>query len=153
MSEADEREGNGPDPFNGESPFSTEKLAEFADWLRAAANQLGLRDWDVSVSKKLPDSNATAQTYLRTDAPEMVVALSKGFFDWTEPYRRQVLVHELLHAHFHGLSKYARDAVEGELGKRWEDLFGMTVSNHEEMSVDRLARAIAPMFPESPAEP
>lgn len=144
------RRGRGPDPFEGESPHSEETLRAIAGWLRRAADLLGLRDWDVRASKKIPAGDAIAETFIRDSAPEAIVAISPTFFEWSEADRRKTLVHELLHAHIHPITKFARDAVEGELGHTAEAIVEQAINELEEQTCDRLARAIAPLLPESP---
>lgn len=144
------RTGSGPDPFDGRSALSDDQRRVIESYLQTAAEALGLGAWAVTLSGGVPKtSTATAETFLRDDADEAIIAISDSFFDWPEPTRRKVLIHELLHLHLHDLTKYARDAVEDELGQAWERLFAMTLSSFEERAVDRLASAIAPLMPSS----
>ena len=144
------QKGDGPDPFGGVSSLSDDQRRLIDAYLRNAALALGLGSWSLSLSKGVPTGKtSTAETFIRDDADEAIVAVSDTFFDWPEPYRRKVLVHELLHLHLHELTKYARDAVEGDLGQTAERIFAMSLSSFEERAVDRLAVAIAPLLPSS----
>lgn len=143
--------GSGPDPFPGTSPHAGEVLDALAAYLRLRADQLGLATWRLAVSRGIPNSStALAETYFRDSATEAVIAFSPNFFDYAEPERRSTILHEILHCWFHPISRWARDAVEGELGQRWETLFESSLGELEEQAVDALAHALAPLFPESP---
>lgn len=146
-------EGSGRDPFEGTSPYSARTRDAIERWLQAAALAIGLPGWRVIVSAGLPKSDRSiAENFLRDSAEVATIAIGSTFFSYPEPERRETLVHELLHCHLHALTLYARDAVSGELGKRWEALFDMTIAEHEELACDRLARAIAPMLAPSPED-
>ena len=146
--------GSGPDPFPGTSAHPVEVLELLGAYLDQARTILGLANWRIKVSRGTPNGKtASAETYFRDSATEAVVAFGPEFFSFDEPDRRAILAHELLHCWMHQLTSWARDAVEGELGQRWETLFESSIGELEEQVVDGLAHAIAPLLPESPAAP
>jgi hypothetical protein len=54
---------------------------------------------------------------------------------------------ELLHCHFHPVTRLAEQLVERELGTRTEAVIDSAVSITEERSIDRLAAALASLLP------
>lgn len=143
--------GSGVDPFSGDSPAPDSKRADIAAWLRAAADTLGLQSWDIMVSAgAVRGDTSNAETFIRDDAEEAVIAIGSSFFDYPEPKRRAILAHELLHCQLHALSKYARVMVESEFGQTAERFFETGFNSIEEMTTDKLAKAIAVLLPVSP---
>lgn len=145
------RQANGWDPFEGTSALADVDRRAIGVYLRLVADTLGLRDWEVRVSEGSPDSKTSiAESFMRDSSPESIVAIADKFFDWPERARRKTLIHEVLHAAIHPLSKFARNAVDGELGRRWEVLFEEQIGEHEELLIDRLAAALVELLPPSP---
>lgn len=143
--------GAGADPFPGTSPFDGATLERLDAYVAEASTFLLRGEWDVAVSRGVPTGDtAIAETFIRDSAPEAVIAFAGAFFEYPEPYRRKVVVHELLHAALNRITKYARDVVDGELGHTAEAIFEDSIAEHEEQVIDRLARAIAPLMPVSP---
>lgn len=146
--------GLGVDPFPGESTIPRATLSEIEQWLRTAADQLGMRHFRISVSGGIPNGEeATAETFARDSSYELVIALANDFFKWPEPHRRGVLLHELLHGPVHALSIFAREQVEDDLGVRAFAIYEAAIGEIEEKLVDTMGHGLAPLFPKSPDGP
>lgn len=76
-----------------------------ANYLRALANRVGLRDWEVSFGKSTPQENGHAEGVGGTcDVGPMqkrlTIELRADWPTWDDDKLRHICTHELLHAHF-----------------------------------------------------
>lgn len=143
---------DGDDPFrrNGAPVLSEEEAGRLAAWIRAAADQLGLRDWRFEVSRHPCERESIASSFVQDRSDELWVAVEPEFFQADERRRRQTLTHELLHAHFYRVTRIAEKLIERELGNRTEAVIMAAIHEVEEQTIDRLAWAVSAFLPESP---
>ncbi len=130
----------------GERVLSESQRAYIEAWLRSAADRLALRDWRIRVSAYIAHDQALASSFIRDRADESEIAVGRDFAQRSPDDQRVSLVHELLHPHFHRVSRLAFELIEDELGRRTEAVIQVAVRSAEELTIERLARALAPSF-------
>lgn len=138
------------DPFDDGQPrvLDEEQHAYLCAWMRRAADLLGLRDWRINVSPFGARPNANASTWIADESDEAWTAVARSFVtDGDADERRSVLAHELLHPHFHRVTRMAERLFENELGRRTEAVLETAVEIVEEQTIERLAHAIAGWLP------
>lgn len=142
-----------PDPFskNPAGAVTDDQAATLHGWLRAAADQLALRDWRIRVSTHEAQHDSIASSFIADHSDDTVIAVQRGFFELPERARRHALTHELLHPHFQRITRMAEKLLESELGNRTEAVITAAVSEVEELTIDRLAWAISEWLPEAPS--
>jgi hypothetical protein len=137
------------DPFEKDDKarlLDDRQLAYYEDWLRRSADRLGLREFIVRGSP-YPCDSGVAQTFIEDESDRIFVALSRDTVESDTPdEQREALAHELLHPYFHRVSRAAERLIKNELGYRTEALFEEALEIFEELSLDRLARAVAPFL-------
>lgn len=131
------------------SPYTKATLDEVELYLRSIAGSLGLAHWRIYVSTHEAAEGARAETFFLNAAPEMVVALGPHFDDRSELRRRAVLIHELLHGSVRRMV-VATWPMADALGREARRIAEADFDEAHEQSVDTLAAALAPFFPESP---
>lgn len=137
------RSGRWPEPFGADSALTDDERRALAVRVEAWAGWLGLGSWDIRVSTGRPGGvDSWAEVFTRDDHDSACIAFRDDFLTHALVDQEISIVHELLHLHFRDLSRYVRDAVEGEVGQPFERLFTMTSLGLEEKLVDRLAVAI-----------
>jgi hypothetical protein len=134
------------DPFDKDGArqlLDDRQLEYLAGWLRRNADTLGLTEWEVRASPfEWTEGNAATHVVDKLDT--LTVALSSDFLEHeSSDEQRQTLAHELVHPYFYRVSRAAERLIAGELGTRTEALFEEALEIFEEISVDRLGRAIA----------
>lgn len=131
----------------GERVLTEPQRAYVEQWLRTTADLMGLRDWMVRASAYIAHDDAIASSFVRDRADETEVGVGRDFATNSSDEQRATLVHELLHPHFYRVTRLAFELIESELGKRTEAVIEAAVRSVEELTIERLARAIAPLFP------
>lgn len=131
----------------GERVLTEPQRAYLEGWLRDVGDRLGLRDWTITASAYVAKDDAMASTFIRNSSDEMEVAVARDFPTRPPASQRATLIHELLHPHFHRLTQLSRNLVENELGRRTEAVIDAAIEFHEELTIERLAKAIAGFYP------
>jgi hypothetical protein len=136
------------DPFADNSiVLSEDEQAAIQAWVDDAKKQLALSDWSIVVSRHASEKEALASSFIRDHADESIIALASEFREWTADEIRHALTHELLHPHFQRVTLLAQKLIETELGKRTEAVIEAACREVEELSIDRLAGAVARFLP------
>jgi hypothetical protein len=139
----------GKDPFDdGRSRLLTEEQrAYLGTWLREAGDLLALKDWRIECSPFDCEKSAYASTFIRDATDEATIAVGRDFLSHNGEEQRATLTHELLHPHFYRITHLAETLITAELGKRTEAVIDAAVEQLEELTIDRLAHAIAGWLP------
>jgi hypothetical protein len=85
--------------------------------------------------------------WVRDESDELAVAVGRDFLTAGPEEQRATLAHELLHPHFYRVTRLADRLIETELGKRTEAIISTAVRQAEELTIERLAHAIAVWLP------
>lgn len=121
-------------------------------WMRAAADQLALRDWRIILSAYQCTAEAIAEAWVADESDTAWIAVENGFLKAGEEWCRASLTHEVLHCHIQRLVRMHEQLVEKELGNRTEAVIEMAGRITMEQVVDRLAWAVSRFLPALPAE-
>lgn len=120
---------------------------ELRDYLRWMANEMGLRDWTVTLSRKpCEDEEHQACILCTYGRKRLTVQLGKGFEHLSFEEQRQTFCHELIHAHYSGIEwayNNLGDQVSGPMFKMVWD----SIKDAVEFGTDALADVIAPHMP------
>jgi hypothetical protein len=143
-------EFNTPDPVWVGMPRADFKRA--GEFLRFAADRLGLRDWAFNLKwQPCEDNEAMASVTCVEGQKRANITLSRTFADYPWPEQRKALIHELLHCHFEPVCQVLWSA-EPHLGM---GAFNILDRNHHmaiEYAVDAIAHEVAGFFPYSQQE-
>ena len=119
-------------------------------YIRGIADRLGLKDWDLRLSRDDtdPDSGATIHTWY--GQKRATIRLNHDVFRLSSPAadedQRRYVVHELLHCHFEYFEENRRAAEKiGERSER-EQLQDAFDKRAIETVIDNLATVIARLF-------
>lgn len=121
-------------------PVLVHSRIDLGPYFRCLADNLGLRDWTISILDGPPENpNAAASIRCLEGRKRAEIDLSDRFMTDDETDQRHVAVHELLHCHH---------AHQGHLMAKWldDEAFDAYVLC-EENTIDALADAIAPLMP------
>jgi hypothetical protein len=137
------------DPWDdGRARLLDEKQQAYLQgWVEESAPLLGLPGWRFVISPLRSDSDTRAESFIREAADESFITVSKEWLGQDPDEQRVSLTHEMLHAHFHPVTRMVEILMEAELGKRAEAIFERAVFEVEERCIDRLARGIADTLP------
>lgn len=102
--------------------------------------RLGLGHWRVDIGEQQPEGENNAQVFWWHMKYRATIIFADGILRADPAELRYTVVHELLHLHLRGLNM-AVPEVSGK-GGRWE--------YEEELAVDGLAQALAPLMPLPP---
>lgn len=131
--------------------MSAKRLNRFGDYVRATANQLGLRDWTFRISHTplLYENPRGAEIECMYGKREAIVRLRSDFQNHSKDQQRQTLVHELVHCHFAASRRVTRQggALWLLIGDSVGDMLRCQLNDAEEDAVDALACAIAEFLP------
>lgn len=120
-------------------------------WLRAAYDQLGMRDYEVTFEPdERPHEDGLASTWFADHAEVARVRVKADFWDEPADERRALLLHEVLHAPFQRLRQMPSETLEEALGKPAFHVFDRLWIHELERVVGKLERALAPLFPPIP---
>ena len=123
--------------------------AALQTYVRAIADQLLLRDWEIIVSRDHTDGDDPALADIAVLAVEdyATVRVNVGFFVQTPTRQRETVIHELIHAHTDRVKR-----VWNQINEQVKDndllTFGWELQRRElEILVQKLARILAPTLP------
>jgi hypothetical protein len=112
-------------------------------YVRAMADEMGLRDWYLTLSHKEPEDDThgaecdvtygqkNATLFYRDDWPE-----------WDADTLRRMTAHELIHCHVWAMEQRMCD-LRASIGSMAYDIFAMAFRHDLELAVDGMARAWA----------
>lgn len=123
--------------------------AEHADlqtYARDLADRLGLKDWEVTIDRSRPPGDALAYVHVQTDVHHSLISVGDEFRHCAPEQQRELLTHELLHAHHDRIDTHIMH-VQDVIGGQSLDVLRRTIHDDIEQLTDRLARAIAPLLP------
>jgi hypothetical protein len=127
---------------------------EFERYVRERADDLGLRDWDISVEyAEEPNDSELARVVRTYGRRAAIVTFVDSFWDESPDERRCVVIHELVHCHLDGPASVVRDMGQ-QLGHFVQSVLMDNHVREIELATDAIAEAIAPLYPPVPgAEP
>lgn len=124
---------------------------EIADYLRALADRLELRDWVVRFVDEPSDEGTLAQVTVVYGRRWLDVQVCAKFLDLPADEQRQALAHELIHAHLDAIEGVMRDARAAHaVPRRVGALIVEAQHRAIEHAVDALADVVAPHLPLPP---
>ena len=127
------------------------RAAAIEAWLRAAYDQLGMRDYEVAFEPdRPPHDDGLASTWTAEHAEMARVRVHAGFWDEDPDERRRLLLHEALHAPFQRLRQVVDEGLEGVLGASAAGVLDRLWIHELERVVGKLERGLAPLFPPVP---
>lgn len=113
-----------------------------ADYLRAIADEMGLRDWDVRLEDEPCEPGNAATCKLTFGRKLAKVYVEKDFRSAQTPEeQRDTIVHELVHCHFESMASMVRCDLERVLGRPMDDVFFNGFERQFEYGVDAVAVA------------
>lgn len=122
-------------------------------YLRALADELGLRDWSIELHDQLDTDECYASTTCTKDSQAARIALGERFVNDPPATQRETLLHELLHCHFDAGHQFVLDSMGELIGRPAVTVLDRGLRSHVERTVDAIAVAIAPRFPLPPRQP
>lgn len=131
--------------------FTVKAFDELADYVRATADELELRDWTFNV-QKVPhaDDDTFAETVVAFAQKRATITLCKDWPEIDEPKRRRIVAHELTHCHLDHGFRYLEDTLEVLVGAAASRAIINAAHVHLEIAVDAIAEAIARHLPPIP---
>lgn len=120
-------------------------------YLRTVADNMNLRDWDVGVGRVPADDGLNAQAHGAYGRKILTVYVAPDFLDRSKEGQRQTCVHELLHAHFNGVTQAMTTALNARK-KNWLDTLDDQVRLALEFGIDATADIIASQMPLPPGK-
>ncbi len=118
-------------------------------YVRSAADTFGLRDWVTEVSREAADEGHDASADFTFGRRRVSIRFNTEFRSSQPDAQRDSVAHELVHCYFDSLSDVLRDELS-HLGRLNEGELAAIRRAHlraEELSVDALARLLAPLLP------
>ena len=118
-------------------------------YVRAIADQLGLRDWRIELRDAGADGGKTATLNMVPNRDYGIIDIRPLFWEDTREDQRQTVIHECLHLHLHAVSEAFDDTVWASnlLSTVIKEMSLAVMERAEEHAVDAIAAAIAPYFP------
>jgi hypothetical protein len=121
--------------------------AYFTGYVREIADRLGRKDWAFLLDRRAPQNDALAETNVTYGVASSMIRFSTQFPSLSLEEQREIVVHEILHAHHDRIDTHIFHAIEANGSTALLTMLRKCVSNDIEMIVDALATAIAPLFP------
>lgn len=130
------------------------RYQELERYVRARADELGLRDWSVEL-KFTPldedgdEAEADGKCEVIYGRKHALIYLPRDFNERPRDDQRQLLIHELLHCHTDGVEVLIRSghALAFYIGEAQVGLLRSAMHERVELAVDGIADAIAAKFP------
>ena len=124
---------------------------QLANYLRALADQMDLRDWTVRFIHTPCRDDALAECTVIYGRKWVDVEVNRKFLKMSPQDQRATLVHELVHCHFDAVEGVMRDARQAKaLPRRTQALIEQAQHRAIEHGVDAVAEALAPHLPLPP---
>jgi hypothetical protein len=120
-----------------------DKFAVLKAWVKESQTVMGLDQWEVTIVEAASDVDAWADIDAHPQQPTADLRVAFDFWKQEPEKQRLILTHELLHL---VLARYARisENLEESLGKLAWAVIEPQLEDHEERTIEHLARIIAP---------
>lgn len=130
--------------------FTQTDLDDVVRYVRDAADQLELRDWEVGVSRYPldEDSDSFAMIQVIYGQKRATITLCREWASIEASKRRRLVAHELIHCHLDSASAYVERVLPELVGKAATAAVVDAVRERIELATDALAEAVAPHLPE-----
>lgn len=126
-------------------------------YVRACADQMGLRDWTLRVDLDEPNSPERGDGKAWGASAEPlpgrkygIITLGQGALDEGPEDLRETVVHELVHLHFAAMVDQIRNDLDAFIPNATFEVFNASFTRNLEYGVDGLAEVIAPSMPLPP---
>lgn len=118
-------------------------------YIRACANQLGLRDWTIVLNRELLQSGDSRAATCRRERYQKRVTLSfrPDFLQLDADTIRDTVIHELLHPHFDDVLDYVQHDMRDQLDEPRRMLMLDSMRRFIENGIDAVSCEIARHFP------
>lgn len=126
------------------------KRSEAIRWgryIRHMANQLGLRDWTLTLETSGCPDDALACVTPTEGRKLAIIRLCDDWLDLTADDQRHCIAHELIHCHFDSADNIVRLDARPQMSQSAYDVMLAGFVRQMEYGVDGLADAIAPLLP------
>lgn len=125
----------------------TKHEAKLVKYIENLADLMGLKEWSFGLgSSLLKNDEALARIETVRVLCTAVIEVNELFWETDAAQQRKCIVHELLHIYFS--TDRIMTGLENQLTRSVMDLFVAHAEIETEIQVDRLAKVIAPFFPE-----
>jgi hypothetical protein len=111
-----------------------------------AAQQLGLTDWNITVSDEPASDDAYADTEAHQQSTNATIRFGHRFWKLNPDEKRVTIVHELLHLDTWRISNMV-ERLEEQIGRVSWAMFEPLWEDEWERTIDRNATRIAGQFP------
>lgn len=115
-------------------------------YIRHLANQMGLKDWVIHLSKDPCASGASADIQVWYGSRVATIRMDNGWKAQGEDDLRTTITHELTHCHINHVWN-AIDNIESAIGKPMYNQLHNSVRDHIEFSTDAISTAWAKKLP------
>lgn len=116
-------------------------------YIRAVADEMGLRDWNLHLLNEPADDDCNAQACIIYGRKRASIRVCEGFRDFEPERIRHSVVHELIHCHTAAMDNLVEHDLDEHLGIPTAAIFHAGYRRHAEYAVDGLADALAPHMP------
>lgn len=125
---------------------SPKTLRLVVDYVRYAADRMGLRDWQFELSDEPAKDDKIASTEVWGDSVTATLYLGPAFWTHGPRMQRETIVHELVHWHTDKVFRQHRD-VASRLGPEAFNVAMDAFDRVHELAVDGIASAWARTLP------
>lgn len=118
-----------------------------AAYVRVVADLMELRDWTVTLSDQPCDPAKRAEVFIPYGHRHARISVAQNFRHESAEHQRESIVHELVHCHIEVMVDTVERDLADHLGRQSDSLFWRGYKRQMELSVDALARTVAPHMP------
>jgi hypothetical protein len=136
-----------PDIWPG-MPYKDWRIA--GKYLREIADKMGLRDWELVLSAHPCDEEYAAQVCPVEGQRFATFRLRRDWIKRPEYRKRQTMVHELMHCHFHPVDSVVKLDILPHLASAAKDIALAGYVRNVEYAIDNVATVIADSMPTYP---
>lgn len=112
------------------------------EYLRARADELGLRDWQLLLKRDTPNDEAVLGECRPIPGRRFAtIRVCPEFRELTDWEQRNVVAHELLHCHFGTMNELVRE-LTGVVGSQTFEILHAGYDRQQELIVDAIATAV-----------
>lgn len=117
-------------------------------YIRALADELGLKDWTVFLSEEPTAPGVGAEMETTYGRKHVTIRVSKDFLSEDLETQRQTIIHELLHVHINPIEHVISFDLYNTfaVGTQTLDMMKSVSSRAVELAVDGIADAIAGFY-------
>jgi hypothetical protein len=133
--------------MNSPKEMTPDAKRVLVNYIRDAADKMGMKDWSFDISARDPLSGAIASTEIWGDSHTATVWIGKTFWKYGPRMQREVICHELVHWHTDKLYRAAREVYRNVLGREAFELSLAALKQVHELTVDGIAAAWARTLP------